>query len=823
MSSSAQANAPSKTTQVQSQVDEVIGIMHNNIEKVMARGEKLESLQNKTDDLQQGALQFKRGATKVRRQMWWKDLKLKLIIAGIVIVILIVIIVPIVTSMKSKDSELLQSLFALNNDTSTAPPPLPIDPVIFRHLIAIRKLVDDASELVIKAAGGGANTSPLGIGPQDRGGGLGFGGGGGGGGGSMKVSAVRQHRLRELAVAKLAKAYRIDEVATSVLTMQSASALDDVAAKVLKKSPNSIDAIYVHHFHEKIPSRMLAASTTTESLDKIIQSFPAIPEYYRTRAMIRCFREEYALSLKDFKLAIALTKKRRRNVNGVDCEAAIGGNSVPKGQIDWEDDTGTESSLYFLRGACFHQFAVSTIEKAVEKVNVSSANEGQKRKKKKKKKGLGVSMQTLIQNGTELDESGPNAGDVFESKESLNGKSETKPATMSERYAAALGPVAMQIAILARRSIRDYTHFLTFFPNTLPPFHHTATAPSSPSTPNVSPPTSPILGPKDVDTPIVSTLPDFLNSIPSKSLVVSPTSPTTPTSTALTLPSHHTGEHPTTHSHCGCNGSCPQIPPTLGTYHPLLVEAWYAIGLNYLLLGDWRSSAAWHEKIAAYLDTVEGYPVFLPARSMSQADYVECLRLLKRSVLERGRGGKGMGGGAEGVGKKEEEGVGGLAGVGVNVKPASDVGMSSLVPVVKPSRKPNLSVSTNGVGNGASTTTSQSNLRNYPLHTKRADTVMIYLQYLAGRNAAGSPAPVAVPKSVVGGVVSKRAKGSPLSSAFDEEEVGHGRSGQSEDSGVEWVDGRIRKGKRGRDGRSAGLGLGAGVGVVPVAVESGVN
>jgi vesicle-associated membrane protein 4 len=46
--------------------------MHNNIEKVIARGEKLESLQNKTDDLQQGALQFKKGAQRVKGQMWWK-------------------------------------------------------------------------------------------------------------------------------------------------------------------------------------------------------------------------------------------------------------------------------------------------------------------------------------------------------------------------------------------------------------------------------------------------------------------------------------------------------------------------------------------------------------------------------------------------------------------------------------------------------------------------------------------------------------------------------------------------------------------------------
>jgi vesicle-associated membrane protein 4 len=44
-------------------------MMHKNIEKVVARGEKLESLQNKTDDLQQGALQFKKGANKIKGQM----------------------------------------------------------------------------------------------------------------------------------------------------------------------------------------------------------------------------------------------------------------------------------------------------------------------------------------------------------------------------------------------------------------------------------------------------------------------------------------------------------------------------------------------------------------------------------------------------------------------------------------------------------------------------------------------------------------------------------------------------------------------------------
>ncbi len=38
----------SKTSQVQQQVDEVVGIMQDNIHKVVQRGEQLESLQNKT-------------------------------------------------------------------------------------------------------------------------------------------------------------------------------------------------------------------------------------------------------------------------------------------------------------------------------------------------------------------------------------------------------------------------------------------------------------------------------------------------------------------------------------------------------------------------------------------------------------------------------------------------------------------------------------------------------------------------------------------------------------------------------------------------------
>ncbi|ORY03093.1 synaptobrevin [Basidiobolus meristosporus CBS 931.73] len=85
-----------KAQGIQKQVDEVVGIMQNNVERVMERGEKLDSLNNKADQLEAGALRFKQGTNRVRKAMWWKNMKLKLIIAAIVVIILIAIIVPVV-------------------------------------------------------------------------------------------------------------------------------------------------------------------------------------------------------------------------------------------------------------------------------------------------------------------------------------------------------------------------------------------------------------------------------------------------------------------------------------------------------------------------------------------------------------------------------------------------------------------------------------------------------------------------------------------------------------------------------------------------------
>ncbi|KAI9228043.1 MAG: synaptobrevin-domain-containing protein [Piptocephalis tieghemiana] len=84
-----------KAKNVHKQVDEVVGIMQNNIDKVMERGENLNSINAKAEDLERGAMNFRSGANRVRKRMWWKDMKLRIIIAIVIIILLVVIIVPI--------------------------------------------------------------------------------------------------------------------------------------------------------------------------------------------------------------------------------------------------------------------------------------------------------------------------------------------------------------------------------------------------------------------------------------------------------------------------------------------------------------------------------------------------------------------------------------------------------------------------------------------------------------------------------------------------------------------------------------------------------
>ncbi|KAE8719985.1 VAMP727 protein [Hibiscus syriacus] len=85
----------SKVAKVKAQVSEVKGVMMENIEKVLDRGEKIELLVDKTENLHHQAQDFRSTGTKIRRKMWLQNMKIKLIVLGILIALILIIVLSI--------------------------------------------------------------------------------------------------------------------------------------------------------------------------------------------------------------------------------------------------------------------------------------------------------------------------------------------------------------------------------------------------------------------------------------------------------------------------------------------------------------------------------------------------------------------------------------------------------------------------------------------------------------------------------------------------------------------------------------------------------
>ncbi|EMD32583.1 hypothetical protein CERSUDRAFT_118622 [Gelatoporia subvermispora B] len=504
--------------------------------------------------------------------------------------------------------------------TSLPPPPMPaprpgkatpppIDPGVFRSVTHIRRLIDEASELSVRASSGlsaaalgslrsgSSNNSPwataqsLGINPLGE----------SGGGRNVAMSAMRVHRLRALAVQKLAAAYRADEIASSVMVMQGGSVFDDIAERVLKVDPHDIDARYVHFFHEKIPSsiRQLAESTTTDLLDELISAHPHRLELFRTRGIVHCFRDEYPLAVKDFTHAIkearALRRAKAAHRNNLPSDKQRGkgakkkkgrtnGQAPPNGTSARGDDCSAvdgpdgeqllvhpsvlpdapepiEPQCFFLRAAAYLQHAVHLIEGAVLKL------EGIR-------KGHSV-------DGAELRlcyiENSKYGGVEIGHPDGPLGK---KDGAKLAAYRAALAEEGFreQVSALVRKAMRDHEKFLAHFD----------TLESAPDMP---------LAPADLAARAAYAFRLSEALRPGSQSAPPPPPP-------------------------------PDAPALFTTYHPLLVESHYSVLLCLLLLGDFPALLPAFCRAASLVDGLEGYPVFLPPRSMAQAEFVEVLERL---------------------------------------------------------------------------------------------------------------------------------------------------------------------------------------------------
>ncbi|KAJ7067014.1 hypothetical protein C8F01DRAFT_1119995 [Mycena amicta] len=520
------------------------------------------------------------------------------------------------------------------------PTPPPIDPGVFRNVTAIRRLIDEAAELSVRASSGlsAAELNSM-RSSSNMNSSLGFnswgGNGGGGGGRNVAMSAMRIHRLRALAVQKLAAAYRADEIASSVMVMQGGTVFDDLAERVLKVDPNDPDARYVHFFHEKIPSRQLAEFTTTQVLDELIERQPQRLEYYRTRGIVHCFRDEFALATKDFthalKEARAIRKakvahhhnysapsqngkanggkggKKKKGGKGKqptfdeDAEE-VGGDGagtdlddtmVPHPSVLPDAPTPLEPQLLFLRGATYLQQAVHLIESAILKLECvhkysatspggSSAN--------------GVDLRLSLLEGSVY------GGVEMGNPDGPLGRSANKKAkAYREIFGVAENgewntgngeheKVRDQIVGLIKKSMRDHERFLAHFDSI------DATARLQYVADNL-------------DWNIAQKV-EYAFKIVDSVRPGSQTPPPPPLNQVIPY-------DPASDDY--------QLPTTFTTYHPLLVEAHFSILLCYIMLGDFTTLLPTFVSTSKTVDGLEGYPVFLPPRSLAQAEFLEVL------------------------------------------------------------------------------------------------------------------------------------------------------------------------------------------------------
>ncbi|CAF1173377.1 unnamed protein product [Rotaria sp. Silwood1] len=100
-SAAAGGGGSKRLAQQQAQVDEVVDIMRQNVDKVLERDKNLSLLDDRADKLQHNAAQFEQHAGKLKRKYWWKNMKMMIIMGVVGIIFAIVVIAWIGSKVKS--------------------------------------------------------------------------------------------------------------------------------------------------------------------------------------------------------------------------------------------------------------------------------------------------------------------------------------------------------------------------------------------------------------------------------------------------------------------------------------------------------------------------------------------------------------------------------------------------------------------------------------------------------------------------------------------------------------------------------------------------
>jgi hypothetical protein len=230
----------------------------------------------------------------------------------------------------------------------SGPVPPPLHPGTWFDLVKIRKLVADAVTLTVKA------------------------------GGEAKHSV--QYYLKRNACRLLAQAYRIDEIAASVVIMQQTSSLGAVGAFILREKrmmmdmKDWVDAQYLNFFEEKIPSRQVAEFTSLDKLDEVINWQIAykgpgqeLAATYRTRALVLAFKDKHEEAATMLKLALDRIRKEKPAHADEAPENGDGSRGARNPvRLKAEEQPGSlESQLHFQRGGMLLMVACKNLDLAL--------------------------------------------------------------------------------------------------------------------------------------------------------------------------------------------------------------------------------------------------------------------------------------------------------------------------------------------------------------------------------------------------------------------------------------------------------------------------
>lgn len=513
-------------------------------------------------------------------------------------------------------------LESLAHSNFLSPRPHPIDPAVFYDLVKIRKAVDEATNLAVRATSGltsAALSNSLNAGNGMLGGAAALGIGYGGHGGNAKLSRERKHRMRELATAKLSQAYHLDEIAASVATMQSASTLEDVAQFVLQRNANDVDAKYVHFFHEKIPSRMMAQCTPLDTLNEIIAERPSDGSPLRTRALTRIFKEDYLNSARDLSEALAVARYVNAQHRAGKDQLVLAKSIQDQHGRDWRQEVkipdedqpnSLETQLLFHRAGVYFTIACQHVHGALE--------------------GLKEAEETKAARDAQVD-AGQSPGE--EMPEEAQG---------NRRRAEA----RKQVRTNAKRALRDYTAFLSHFEYTpgisaevaeefLRRLEGSANG-SYPKEAFTKPLNRLLDSSSSASSPISEALVPHRSSrghdraswpkLPAPEIFkISQLFEPAPPASLPPFP-HAMPRYPSASAASAAATAFADSHESI-TYHPLLTDALHSLLLCHALIQTPPKELQRHAHNAARLARVcDGYPIFLAARSPARADWIEVLR-----------------------------------------------------------------------------------------------------------------------------------------------------------------------------------------------------